>query len=417
MRIALILAVISKFTLLHSTIVLYALGPTVFLAGILDTISSIQNGNGIVSTDYAEKKGTPNNDTFGRLDDTISGKNSYKSTNKKDQNQQEESAGFWLTAVLQINRFFSLHHSKLTKNIGIFTVVIGLIAVVQTQRQLTASQTNFRTEIDIQTKSNSALLINDYLNELNASNFQDENMSSAEEEFIGAKTQFILNGISHSTLRAEVLTFMGNTKLGSFISASPRKKQSGDNNFEALVSIAGISFNDGIVRGDFPDGIFSHASFQKTKLDSINIKGAALHYTDFREATITGGDLRETHFLCSTLANAQVLQQLPSFSDWNIRMTDLRGLNFSKHVVAKSNKNSSAELLASILNKTDINSVLVDQGVYKLLTPKKQASTITSTLSAEEWFGNVTENTLCDKLEIASSKQSAAKTVSALDLN
>ena len=375
------------------------------------------------TTNSKSKRTNPTKDTFGHLDDTLSGKISSQTGKPVEQTvgmeyqpTREKRTGFLFNSVLIINGLFARHHTKLTKNIGILGLIVGLITVIQTQRQLTTSQNNFRQEIDIQTKSASALLISDYLNELNTTNFRDSNISLTEEEFIGAKTQFVLNGISHSTLRAEVLTFMGNTELGSFISATQRKKKSGEQQFKALVSLASISFDDGVISGSFKNGIFSLASFQNTKLDHINITGAALHYTDLRRTTITGGDFTSTHFLCSTLANAEVLQSTPIFSNGQIRMTDLRGFSFSDPVVSRSKYESSAMMLASILEESEIESVLVDRDVYNLLSEEKRKSTITTKMNSDEWFSQVIKNRLCDERKITFSKKIKPNTVFALDL-
>ncbi len=370
-----------------------------------------------MSTDNTTKSKVRGNDTFERFDNAISGKDGSGQSPARASKNRTSSAGFLLRSILRINRFFSQNHSALTKNISIFGLVIGLITIVQTQRQIATSQNNFKTEVEIQTKSTSALLINDYLNELNASNFQNSDMTPAEEEFLGAKTRFLLNGISHSTLRAEVLTFMGSTPLRSFISATPREMPSGQKQLKLLVSLAGVSFDEGVISGAFPNGNFTLASLRKARLDDINIPGATLHYTDLREAVVTGGDYSDTHFVCSTLANAIFLQTLPDFSNVTLRMTDLRGLKFSDHVVSKTKSTTSAALLANILNESNIDSVLVDKEVYEHLSSDQQEFASISEESHADWISKVISTKHCDSLELAAAEARPHETISMLNVD
>jgi uncharacterized protein YjbI with pentapeptide repeats len=370
-----------------------------------------------MSIDKTVQPKSETTDTFGQLDDALSGHRGTINPPKPETTKRDPGAGFLLGLILSLKSFLAQNSSRLTQNIGIFGLIVSLVAIVQTQRQLATSQNNFKTEVEIQTKSTSALLINDYLNELNASNFHNTKMTAAEEEFLGAKTRFLLNGISHSTLRAEVLTFMGSTPLRSFISATPRETPSGQKQLKLLVSLAGVSFDGGVISGAFPRGNFSLASLRNAKLDNINISGATLHYTDLREATITGGDYSKTQFVCASLADMVVLQKLPELENTTFRMTDLRGLTFSDHVVSTSSSKSSPELLANILEQAQIDSVLVDTDVYERLSAEKKTMATTSEFTTDHWFNTVLKGKHCDKLELAATEHPANTSISMLALD
>lgn len=279
------------------------------------------------------------------------------------------------------------------------TVLVSVITIVLSVREVQTSRENFRIEMAAQARSTSALLFNDYLNELRV-NYPDAHkggeLDAAAAQFLGAQTQFILNGVSDHKFRAEILTFLGVTRLSAML-----KPTLSAGKIEAPLSLDGMSFDDGTIRGDFQEGLFAWNSFRNVTLDNVAFSKASLQYTDFSGSTISQGSFAGSELRCVSLANVQIVARMPSFKGAKIHHTDLRGLSISKDIIA-TDGNSAEEsqkerLLAGIFDGAEFNNVLMDAEVALHLNEVQREQVITdNSMDYEQWIDHIKGTRHCN---------------------
>jgi len=341
------------------------------------------------------------------FEDILSGSHANHQTPEHTANPADTETRIW--EWLQV---FGNFISKNLKTITLATsVVIGLttivLSAVLSAREIRTTQQNFKLEMAAQNRSTSALLFNDYLNELRSGN-GGQNISFPStpdaQKFLGAQTQFILNGVNHDDLRAEILTFLGVTNLGELL----KPTRQGDGEIRAPLSVANLSFDGGVIRGRFPTGVFSWTSLRKSTLENVDFNSATFQYTDLSNSIISAGDFTDARFVCASLANTTLVRKLPSFHNTTFKNSDLRGLSISDDVldylVPKSasrdhrDTNYKHRELAKQLKGANFKSVLVDPAIVKYLSPAQREEVITNkSTNPELHIEELKDTRYCDK--------------------
>ena len=336
-----------------------------------------------------------------QLDSVISGSN-VKADNPAAPTGtgRSDSIGFTPWSLLQIGGNLVSKHSKSVTLVC--TVLVSVITIVLSVREVQTSRENFRIEMAAQARSTSALLFNDYLNELRV-NYPDAHkggeLDAAAAQFLGAQTQFILNGVSDHKFRAEILTFLGVTRLSAML-----KPTLSAGKIEAPLSLDGMSFDDGTIRGDFQEGLFAWNSFRNVTLDNVAFSKASLQYTDFSGSTISQGSFAGSELRCVSLANVQIVARMPSFKGAKIHHTDLRGLSISKDIIA-TDGNSAEEsqkerLLAGIFDGAEFNNVLMDAEVALHLNEVQREQVVTdNSMGYEQWINHMKGTRHCNNIQ------------------
>lgn len=333
-------------------------------------------------------------DTYKGFDETISGANVKAEplaarTPPADPPQTSHPIGI----LLKIQRFISEHHRKVSEYAVIATVIIGVVTVTQTNRQLQTNQSNFQTEMEIQTRSTSALLFSDYINKIEPTDLTRDNLDSHRQTIIGAQTEFMLNGVSHDDLRGQILSFLGATQLSSLLSTKMRE----NGKFQSLISLAGMSFENSKISGRFEGGNFSSVSFRNSTLQDVQALKGTFYYTDLRGSNILGGNFTKAQFNCTSLAAANFKIAVPIFHNTTFRDVDLRDIKISGDIVTESSYPDSNTLLANILSTATLQGVIVSDAVFESLRNlnKKGMLSSSSQLPPDEWFEMARDKETC----------------------
>jgi len=338
-------------------------------------------------------------DDLGRLDSIISGSRAKAETVSDPVSAaRPEAGGLTLWSLLQIGGIFVSRHSKSVTLVC--TVLVSVITIILSVREVKTSRENFRIEMAAQARSTSALLFNDYVNELRFNYpgaHKGVELDAEAARFLGAQTQFILNGVSDHKFRAEILTFLGVTNLSAML-----KPRLSAGKIEAPLSIDGMSFDGGKIRGNFPEGLFAWNSFKNVTLDNVDFSDATLQYADFRGARISQGNFIGSTFRCVSLANAQIIARPPNFKGSTFHNADFRGLSISSDIVGTdgefTGENRKQRLLAQMFDGAEFNNVLMDADVALHLAEVHKGQVVTDiSMDNEQWINEMKNTDHCNK--------------------